>query len=42
LPGGPHVGDHQPTARTQHPHRFVEAACQPPDIGSLFHLGGTM
>src|SRR6266498_4873437 len=24
LPGGPNVGDHQPTARTQHPHRFSD------------------
>ena len=24
LPGGPNVGDHQPTARTQHPHRFAD------------------
>src|SRR5262249_38942061 len=24
LPGGPNVGDHQPTARTQPPHRFAD------------------
>src|SRR5205807_4765230 len=23
-PSGPNIGDHQPTARTQHPHRFVD------------------
>src|SRR5580704_7045350 len=24
LPSGPNVGDHQPTAGTQNPHRFVD------------------
>jgi hypothetical protein len=26
LPGGPHVGDNQPTAGTQNPNRFVDRA----------------